>query len=45
MHDDALDPRVEDATREWVNVADAAASVVIRELQERIRRVRRLSGG
>jgi hypothetical protein len=45
MHDDALDPRVEDATREWVHVADAAASVVIRELQERIRRVRRLSGG
>jgi hypothetical protein len=36
MHDDALDPRVEDATREWVDVADAAASFVIGSLQERI---------
>jgi hypothetical protein len=36
MHDDALDPRVEDATREWIEVADAAAHRVIRALQERI---------
>jgi hypothetical protein len=34
MHDDGLDPRVEDATREWIEVADAAASAVIRALQE-----------
>ena len=38
MHDDGLDPRVEDAMREWVDVADIAASAVIRELQERIRK-------
>ena len=37
MHDDALDPRVEDATREWIDVADAAAHAVIAALQERIR--------
>lgn len=37
MHDDALDPRCEDATREWIEVADAAAGVVIGDLQERIR--------
>jgi len=37
MHDDALDPRVEDATREWIEVADAAAHLVIGALQERIR--------
>lgn len=37
MHDDALDPRVEDATREWIEVADAAAAVVIGALRERIR--------
>jgi hypothetical protein len=36
MHDDALDPRVEDATREWIDVADAAAAFVIGSLQERI---------
>jgi hypothetical protein len=41
MHDDALDPRVEDATREWIEVADAAAGVVIGELQERVRKVRK----
>ncbi|HYR28993.1 MAG TPA: hypothetical protein VEU30_11045 [Thermoanaerobaculia bacterium] len=33
LHDDALDPRVEDATREWIEVADAAAAQVIRALQ------------
>ena len=38
MHDDGLDPRVEDALREWVDVADTAGSAVIRELQSRIRR-------
>jgi len=37
MHDDGLDPRVEDATREWIDLADAAASVVIHTLHERIR--------
>lgn len=37
MHDDALDPRVEDATREWIEVADAAANVVIGALQEKVR--------
>lgn len=37
MHDDALDPRVEDATREWLEVADAAAHVVIRALQQRVK--------
>jgi len=40
MHDDALDPRVEDATREWIEVADAAAHLVIAALQERVRSVR-----
>lgn len=40
MYDDTLDPRVEDATREWIEVADAAAGVVIGELQERVRRAR-----
>jgi hypothetical protein len=37
MHDDALDPRVEDATREWIDAADAAARAVIGELQRRIK--------
>ncbi len=37
MHDDALDPRVEDATREWIEVADAAAHAVIRALQTRVK--------
>jgi hypothetical protein len=37
MFDDGLDPRVEDATREWVDVADAAATLVIGALQERAR--------
>lgn len=36
LHDDALDPRVEDATGEWIELADAAASAVIGELQSRI---------
>lgn len=39
MHDDALDPRVEDATREWIEVADAAASAVIAALQNAARGV------
>lgn len=38
MYDDALDPRIEDVTREWVEVADAAAAAVIGALQERIGR-------
>lgn len=33
MHDDGLDPRVEDATAEWIAVADSAASAVIGALQ------------
>lgn len=37
MHDDALDPRVEDTTREWIEVADAAAHLVIGALQERVK--------
>jgi hypothetical protein len=37
MHDDSLDPRVEDATREWIELADTAACLVIGALQERIR--------
>lgn len=35
MHDDVLDPRVEDATAEWVEVADRAAAFVVRALQGR----------
>ncbi len=35
MADDALDPRVEDITREWIETADAAARLVILALQER----------
>jgi hypothetical protein len=37
MHDDGLDPRIEDSLREWVEVADTAAGMVITELQKRIR--------
>ncbi len=37
MYDDALDSRVEDATREWIEVTDEAARLVIGELQERVR--------
>lgn len=37
MHDDALDPRVEDLTAEWIDAADEAASVVVGVLQRRIR--------
>ncbi|HEX7150206.1 MAG TPA: hypothetical protein VF618_01875 [Thermoanaerobaculia bacterium] len=40
MHDDALDARVEDATKELVEVADLAAGVVIGALQERVRTAR-----
>lgn len=36
MHDDALDARVEDATREWIDVADAAAAAVISALQAQV---------
>jgi hypothetical protein len=38
MHDEALDPRVEDLTREWIEVADASARLVIAALQERVKR-------
>lgn len=37
MHDEALDPRVEDATAELIEVADAAARVVIGALQEKVK--------
>jgi hypothetical protein len=37
MQDDALDPSVEDATIEWIEAADAAASVVIGALQQRVK--------
>ncbi|HEY0139741.1 MAG TPA: hypothetical protein VGF48_02535 [Thermoanaerobaculia bacterium] len=37
MHDDGLDPRVEDATREWIEVADEAARAIVETLQEQIR--------
>jgi len=36
MHDDGLDPGVEDATAEWIDVADRAAGVVIGALQKLI---------
>ena len=36
MHDDALDARVTDVTREWLEVADAAATAVVLGLQDRI---------
>jgi hypothetical protein len=42
LHDDALDPRVEDTTREWIEVADAAASAIIVALREQILRANRL---
>jgi hypothetical protein len=38
MHDDGLDASVLDATEEWIEVADAAAALVIGELRERVRR-------
>ena len=34
MQDDVLDPRVEDARREWIEVADVAAAAVIGALQQ-----------
>jgi hypothetical protein len=34
MHDDGLDPRVEDITAEWIDVVDEAAGVVIGALQQ-----------
>jgi hypothetical protein len=37
MHDETLDPSIEDATAEWIEVADAAAQAVISELQKRAR--------
>jgi hypothetical protein len=36
MHDDSLDPRVEDLTAPWVDAADTAARVVITELRRLI---------
>lgn len=38
MHDDALDPSVEDATAVWVEATDEAARAIVEALQERIRR-------
>ncbi|HEY0141966.1 MAG TPA: hypothetical protein VGF48_13790 [Thermoanaerobaculia bacterium] len=37
MQDDGLDAAVRDATEEWIEIADAAAAVVIGELRERVR--------
>jgi hypothetical protein len=34
MHDDGLDPRVEDINAEWIDVVDQAAAVVIGALQQ-----------
>ena len=45
MHDDALDPRVEEATREWIDVADAAAHAVIGALQRMVTAPRTADGG
>jgi hypothetical protein len=36
LHDDALDPRVHDALREWLEITDAAAEAVIVALQKQI---------
>lgn len=38
MHDDALDARVEDARRAWIEVADVAATALIGALQELARK-------
>jgi hypothetical protein len=38
LHDDALDPTVLDATREWIEVADQAAGLIIDSLQTAILR-------
>ena len=37
MHDDSLDPRIEDSLREWLEVADTAGTMVLTELQKRVR--------
>ena len=37
MHDDALDARIEEAMRDWIDVADASAHLVIDALQERVK--------
>lgn len=37
MHDDGLDPRVQDLAAEWIDVADRAAGVVIGALQQSAR--------
>ena len=38
MHDDALDPRVEDALAEWTEATDESARAIVEALQGRIRR-------
>lgn len=38
MHDDALDPSVEDALADWIAVLDDAAKAVVEDLQRRARR-------
>lgn len=40
MHDDALDASIEDATAEWIEVADEAARVVVEALREAARDLR-----
>ena len=39
MHDDGLDPRVQDVELEWIDVADEAARAVIGALQAQVRSV------
>ncbi len=38
MHDDALDPRVEDSSLEWTDAVDAVAGILVGELQARVRK-------
>ncbi|HEV7921958.1 MAG TPA: hypothetical protein VGR02_14310, partial [Thermoanaerobaculia bacterium] len=38
MHDEALDPRLEDSSLEWIDAADVAASILVGELQSRVRK-------
>lgn len=38
MHDEALDPRVEDPSLEWIDATDVVASILVAELQARVRK-------
>jgi hypothetical protein len=37
MHDNALDPRVDDASPDWTEIADVAASIIGATIQARVR--------